>query len=52
MYKTLENNIKKIDNSVEAEVYKLYQLSSNDVQVILRSIQPQNTTENLLQAAA
>ena len=51
-YKTLENNIKKIDDSIDADVYKLYNLSNNDVQVILRSIQHQNTLKNLLQSAA
>ena len=52
MYKTLENKIKKIDDLVDAEVYKLYQLTNNDMQVILKSIQHKNTPNNILQSAA
>lgn len=36
---TLEQKIKNIDESINEEIYKLYELNSKDIQVILKSIQ-------------
>ena len=38
----IEQKIKRIDESIDGDIYKLYQLSNNDIQVILRSIQREN----------
>jgi hypothetical protein len=51
-FQKLETTLKKIDDAVDAEVYKLYYLSNNDIQIILRSLQQQNTPKNLLKTAA
>ncbi len=46
-YQTLEHKIKQIEDAIDAEVYKLYRLSNDEVQVILKNIQQKNSSKNI-----
>jgi len=51
-YEILEWKIKKFDDSIDAEVYKLYRLLDDDIEIILGSIQLKDTHAALLKNAA
>ena len=46
-FQELERQIKQIDESIDGEIYKLYQLNNKDIQVILNSIQQKNPVQSL-----
>ena len=50
-FQIMETKIEKIENHIDSEVYKAYNLSNNEIQVVLRNNQKQKTP-HLLQTAA
>jgi len=50
-FRVLERKIKQIDDSIDAEIYKLYHLNNTDIQVILSSMQQKNPIHSLALAA-